>query len=157
VTGTGGAGDLYELLGVRRDATAAEITRAYHRRARALHPDTQPGQAGEPAGFRELEEAYRVLHDPGRRAAYDQTLGQATATPAAAAGSRRPAAAWPPSPAGWPAARPPGAALWAGPAQVTPPGPSCPGVTPAGFWLAAALAEYLAGDPGAGPGWGWPW
>jgi curved DNA-binding protein CbpA len=156
VTGTGGAGGLYELLGVRRDATPEEITRAYHRRARALHPDTQPGQAGEPAGFRELEEAYRVLHDPARRAAYDQALRQATAPPAPPAGRSRQAAAWP-SPAGWPAARAPGAGLWAGPVQVIPPGTSSPGVTPAGFWLAAALAEYLAGDPGRGPGWGWPW
>jgi curved DNA-binding protein CbpA len=159
VTGTGGAGDLYELLGVRRDATAAEITRACHRRARALHPDTQPGQAGqagEPARFRELEAAYRVLHDPARRAAYDQALHQATGTPAPPPRRGRPAPAWP-SPAGWPAARPPGAMLWAAPVQVTRPGSSSPGVTPARFWLAAALAEYLAGDPGAGPGWGWPW
>ncbi len=156
MTGTGDAGDLYELLGVRRGATPEEITRAYHRRARALHPDTQPGEAGEPAGFRALEEAYRVLHDPARRAAYDQALSQAAATPAPPPGRRRPGAACP-GPPGWPAARPPGAVLWAGPAQVTPPGASSPGVTPAGFWLAAALAEYLAGDPGGGPGWGWPW
>jgi curved DNA-binding protein CbpA len=154
VTGTGGASDLYELLGVARDASAAEITRAYHRRARDLHPDTQPGQAGEPAGFRELEEAHRVLRDPARRAAYDQALRQGTGTAAAPAGRRRPAAAWP-VPPGWPADRLPGAALWAGPTQVTPPGTGSPGVTPASFWLAAALADCLADDPGRG--WGWPW
>ena len=156
MTGTGGAGDLYELLGVRRDATPGEITRAYHRRARALHPDTQPCQAGEPARFRELEEAYRVLHDPARRAAYDQELRQATVRPPLPpGGAARPRHG---RAADWPVARAPGAVLWAGPAQVTPPGTSAlPGVTPAGLGWRRRWLQYPAGDPGAGPGWGWPW
>jgi curved DNA-binding protein CbpA len=150
VTGTGGAGDLYELLGVRRDATAAEITRAYHRRARALHPDAQPGQAGQADRFQEVEAAYRVLHDPARRAAYDQAFRQAARRVPA---PPRPPAAWP-RPAGWPAARPPGAMVWAGPVQVTPPADSSPDASPgqAGSWLAA-----LAAEPGSALEWEWPW
>jgi curved DNA-binding protein CbpA len=139
VTSTSEPGDLYELLGVARDAAAAEITRAYHRRARALHPDTQPGQAGEPGRFREVEEAYRVLHDPARRAAYDQAL-----RPPAAQPPPGPPAAARPGPPGWPAARPPGATLWAGPVQVIPPAAGSP---------AADTAE--AADPGGTPGRVW--
>ena len=136
--------DLYELLGVQPGATPEEITRAYRRRARVLHPDAQPGQAREPARFRELEGAYRVLHDPARRAAYDQALRQAAA--------RR---ATPPS-AAWrrPPARPPGATVWAGPVQVTPPAASPPGPSPVPVsdWLAA-----LAAESGSALEWEWPW
>ncbi|HLX51343.1 MAG TPA: J domain-containing protein [Streptosporangiaceae bacterium] len=142
--------DLYELLGVSRDASAAEITRAYHRRARALHPDTHPGLAGEPARFRELEEAYRVLHDPARRAAYDRELRPPAPSPAAP--PRRPAPAWW-GPSGWPAARPPGwpagAMLWAGPVQVIPPDVSSPASPADGAWLAV--------DPRSVLEWRWPW
>ena len=149
MTGISEPGGLYELLGVRRDAPAAEITRAYHRRARALHPDVQPGEAGEPARFRELEEAYRVLRDPDRRAAYDQALRPPVPGPAAAP---RPAAtAWPPPP-GRPAAWPPGATLWAGPVQIVPPAASPPAPQAASAWLAV-----LDADPDGLLGWGWPW
>jgi curved DNA-binding protein CbpA len=160
VTGTCEPGTLYELLGVPCDAPAAEITRAYHRRARALHPDAQPGQAGGAGGtarFRELEAAYRVLHDPARRAAYDQALHQAAAAPPPA--SWPAAVAWPATrPLGRPAARPPGAALWAGPVQVTPPGAATPVPGTAGSWP-GPLAGYPADDPGSALGWawGWPW
>ena len=147
MTGTSEPGDLYERLGVSRDAAAAEITRAYHRRARALHPDTQPGQAGEPAGFRELEEAYRVLHDPARRAAYDQALRPPAARPAPAPDP--PLAAGPGLP-GWPAGRPPGAPLWAGPVQVIPPAGGSAGAGAAGVWPAA-----WAADPDGVAGWVW--
>jgi curved DNA-binding protein CbpA len=144
VTGTSEPDGLYELLGVRPDASAAEITRAYHRRARALHPDARPGQAGQAARFRELREAYRVLHDPARRAAYDQALRPPE--PAAPA----PPLAWP-QPPGWPAARPPGATIWAGPVQVIPPADG-PAAQVLSAWLAA-----LAADLGDTPGQGWPW
>jgi curved DNA-binding protein CbpA len=78
--------DLYQLLGVARGASREEIAQAWRRRARAEHPDARPGQVGgEAAGrFRALAEAYRVLSDPGRRAAYDRALGRGPA-----------AAAWP--------------------------------------------------------------
>ena len=80
----GGPGqDHYRLLGVARDASREEIARAWRRRARAEHPDRRPGQAGDEAAgrFRALAEAYRVLSDPGLRAAYDRALGRGQAAP----------------------------------------------------------------------------
>jgi curved DNA-binding protein CbpA len=79
--------DHYRLLGVAHGASREEIARAWRRRARAEHPDSQPGQAGDEAGdqaanrFRALAEAYHVLSDPGRRAAYDRVLGRGQVAP----------------------------------------------------------------------------
>ncbi|HLN68691.1 MAG TPA: J domain-containing protein [Streptosporangiaceae bacterium] len=73
----GGPGpDLYQLLGVPRGASREEIAQAWRRRARAEHPDHRPRDAGDAAAdrFRVLAEAWRVLSDPARRAAYDRTL-----------------------------------------------------------------------------------
>jgi curved DNA-binding protein CbpA len=69
------APNLYQLLGVPRGASGGEITRAWRRRAAAEHPDRRPLDAAAPARFRALTEAYQVLGDPARRAAYDQSLG----------------------------------------------------------------------------------
>lgn len=69
----GGSSNLYELLGVSSDAPAAEISRAYRRRARDLHPDASDDPAAEHR-FRQLVEAYAVLRDPESRAAYDRSL-----------------------------------------------------------------------------------
>ena len=66
--------DLYQLLGVPRGASDGEITRAWRRRAAAEHPDRRPRDAAAPARFRALTEAYQVLGDPARRAAYDRSL-----------------------------------------------------------------------------------
>jgi curved DNA-binding protein CbpA len=82
--------DHYQLLGVARGASPEEIAQAWRRRARAEHPDRQPSEAGDEAAgrFRALAEAYRVLSDPGRRAAYDRALGggqPGAATPPAVA------------------------------------------------------------------------
>jgi curved DNA-binding protein CbpA len=68
------ARDLYQLLGVARDASREEIALAWRRRAREEHPDARQGDDGAPARFRALAEAWRVLGDPGRRAAYDRGL-----------------------------------------------------------------------------------
>ena len=73
----GSVPDLYQLLGVARDASREQIAQAWRRRARAEHPDARPGQLDGEAGarFRALAGAWQVLSDPGRRAANDRALG----------------------------------------------------------------------------------
>jgi hypothetical protein len=64
-------GDLYEELGVARDATREAIAAAYRARAKELHPDTRPVDADAGARFARVGAAYRVLSDPAERARYD--------------------------------------------------------------------------------------
>jgi curved DNA-binding protein CbpA len=61
--------DLYGILGISRDATSAEIKRAYHQAAKRTHPDA----GGSDEDFRNVELAYRVLSDPDARKRYDET------------------------------------------------------------------------------------
>lgn len=63
--------DLYELLGVARDADADTIKKAYRRLARQLHPDVNPDPETQEQ-FKEVSRAYEVLSDPQKRAAYDR-------------------------------------------------------------------------------------
>lgn len=62
--------DLYELLGVAKDATKREIKEAYRRLARKLHPDRE---GGDKEKFQEIQHAYMVLYDEKARANYDRT------------------------------------------------------------------------------------
>jgi curved DNA-binding protein len=63
--------DYYETLGVSRTASADDIKKAYRRLARKFHPDVSKEKDAE-AKFKQVQEAYEVLKDPEKRAAYDQ-------------------------------------------------------------------------------------
>jgi molecular chaperone DnaJ len=71
--------DYYEVLGVARGASAEEIKKAYRKLAVKYHPDKNPGDASAEERFKELGEAYDVLSDPEKRAAYDRFGHQAFA------------------------------------------------------------------------------
>ena len=73
--------ELYEALGVRRGASAAEIRRAWQRLSRALHPALNPGDPAAAERYNEAAAAFDVLSDPQRRAAYER--GELPAAPVA--------------------------------------------------------------------------
>ena len=63
--------DYYEVLGVSRNASEADIKKAYRRLAMKYHPDRNPGAETEQK-FKEAKLAYEVLSEPKKRSAYDQ-------------------------------------------------------------------------------------
>lgn len=69
--------DYYEILGVPRTATAEEIRGAFRKKARQYHPDVAQDKVKGAEKFKEVNEAYEVLGDPGKRARYDQ-MGRET-------------------------------------------------------------------------------
>ena len=64
--------DYYEILGVKRDVTEADLKKAYRRLAMKHHPDRNPEDKKAEEHFKEAKEAYEVLSDAKKRAAYDQ-------------------------------------------------------------------------------------
>ena len=64
--------DYYEALGVKKDATEAELKKAYRRLAKENHPDLHPGDETAVARSKEVNEAYGVLSDKEKKARYDQ-------------------------------------------------------------------------------------
>ncbi len=64
--------DCYELLGVARDVSADDLKKAYRKLAMQHHPDKNPGDRAAEAKFKEISEAYDILKDDQRRAAYDR-------------------------------------------------------------------------------------
>lgn len=62
----------YEVLGVARDATDADIKKAYHKLVLKYHPDKNPGDKSAEEKFKEVNNAFDILKDPQKRAAYDR-------------------------------------------------------------------------------------
>jgi molecular chaperone DnaJ len=74
--------DYYEVLGVNRDASEEDVKKAYRRHAMKWHPDRNPDNPKAEENFKEAKEAYEVLCDANKRAAYDQ-FGHAGVDPQA--------------------------------------------------------------------------
>lgn len=83
--------DYYEILGVSKNCSEADLKKAYRRAAQKHHPDRNQGDAGAEDKFKECKEAFEVLNDSHKRAAYDQ-FGHAGVDPSMGAGFGRGAA-----------------------------------------------------------------
>src|SRR5215218_5707391 len=66
------AGNFYDILGVKQDSTPDAIRGAYRKLAMKWHPDRNPGDKHSEQRFKEINEAYEVLKDRDKRAAYDR-------------------------------------------------------------------------------------
>src|SRR2546428_13126234 len=81
--------DYYEVLGVNRDVSEAELKKSYRRLAMKWHPDRNPENPRAEEHFKEAKEAYEVLCEPAKRAAYDQ-FGHAGVDPQSGMGAVQP-------------------------------------------------------------------
>ena len=140
--------DFYKILGVAKDASDADIKKAYRKLARQHHPDTNAGDVASEKKFKDISEAYSVLSDPDERQQYDaiRAMGGAPGSPRAAPAARRAAtqasrtssaASSPAAPDGIPAAA---TALQAGfrPSLPTSSAAAAPAVSAAGRPTSAA-------------------
>jgi molecular chaperone DnaJ len=66
--------DLYQLLGLPREASAEDIRRAHRKLVREYHPDANPEDPRAEERFKEIQQAYEVLSDDDKRREYDKTL-----------------------------------------------------------------------------------
>ena len=64
--------DFYDILGVSKSSSEAEIKKAYRKKAIEFHPDKNPGNAAAEESFKSAAEAYEVLSDPQKKAQYDR-------------------------------------------------------------------------------------
>uniref|UniRef100_UPI002B266B7C DnaJ domain-containing protein n=1 Tax=Nocardioides sp. TaxID=35761 RepID=UPI002B266B7C len=64
--------DFYAVLGVKKDAAAADIKKAYRKLAKDNHPDSHPGDSAKHDKFKKIAEAYDVIGDPDKRPRYDE-------------------------------------------------------------------------------------
>ena len=78
--------DFYEVLGIGKDASEADIKKAFRTQAKKYHPDMNPGNKEAEAKFKEVNEAYEVLSNPEKKSRYDQ-FGHAGVDPNYGAGS----------------------------------------------------------------------
>ena len=81
--------DYYEVLGVNKDASEEEIKKSYRKLAMKFHPDRNPDNPKAEEHFKEAKEAYEILTDASKRAAYDH-YGHAGVDPSSAAGAGQP-------------------------------------------------------------------
>lgn len=154
--------DPYEVLGLSRDASSADISRAYRRLARVLHPDSRPGDVASADRFRAVAAAYELLSDPARKSAYDflqagdlpvsQTRDIAPdLSPRWGASQVRPRA----DASGWVFLPQAGAAVRPGPVRIEPLADSAPAPTDdAAAWM-AELLELISRRARDGMYWAW--